>query len=659
MPRVTVYNPREGKFEVEIPLPVKVRSLEDLYNRMEPRQLTDGFERFTTSFSDLFKRDGPISQELQTRKGIRRPKSAGDDTDETHRSTAYILDDGRHSNILTFDGHSYSVSHACKLLLAGDFVDDRFTIQGQFHHHQNKMHLRKLTFTFKDVDIDITDDGKVLIDGTEVELPWQKMDEFQGTPIVSVKRKDHGVVVRTFDGIVLKRDWYYAITAVSLPGYYHGHSTGVLGSNDNEHANDIDLPNGDGNEDMGAFLDAYRMDDTCDVKPLGAHQLDKPQFCEDMFRMRQSPLKTGFRRVPPGSFYNMCTESSKCNVTAAYIAACTSVGIELDMPEECLSCTAPNSRVRRHSRRSVAGGFTGGQTRRLESTIVKNVDVVFVVMEQPQMQFVREKILDAAQKITETLSGFNSVRFGVIGFHGTGVHNKPHFHTGNYKINFDMDGLRKAVAELDFSDLMEDAEEQDPLAAVDFTTMKYPFRPAALKTIILWTGIQCGTQANYYDTQQELLQRGVQLHVMTARRIVIDQPHDGELMGFDATRMFTTSGNKPEWREALTAPHDACTVLAQETNGTVWTVADRQAAIVTTPAEKIAERIQQLHSRTPCVECECDSMQLAPRTVCYPCDVPMPVSMSDRSFYNIPYINLQSTLRKAQKKFRQADVWML
>jgi hypothetical protein len=340
-------------------------------------------------------------------------------------------------------------------------------------------------------------------------------------------------------------------------------------------------------------------------------------------------------------------------VTASYIAACSAVGVDLTMPEECLSCSAPNSRVRRHSRRSVPGAFTGGATRRLESTIVKNADVVFVVMEQPGMSFVREKIIETAQKIESTLSGYNSVRYGVVGFHGMGVHNAPHFHTGNFKLNFDLAGLRKAVAKLDFDNLMQIAEEQDPLSAVDFATKQYPFRPATMKTVVLLTDTECGKIADYYDTQQELLQRGVQLHVMTTQAITVDAPYTSELMGFDATRMFTTSGDKTDLRQSLKSPHDACIVLAQETNGTVWTINDRHAAIVTTPAEKIAHRIQQVHRSTGCIECECDSMQSAPRTVCYPCDVPMPVSLSGRSFYNIPYVRL------AQNTLGQADVWML
>ena len=50
----------------------------------------------------------------------------------------------------------------------------------------------------------------------------------------------------------------------------------------------------------------------------------------------------------------------------------------------------------------------------------------------------------------------------------------------------------------------------------------------------------------------------------------------GHSKGFDATTMYTSEGDNSELRDALVQPHDACTVLAQETAGTVWTIADRE-----------------------------------------------------------------------------------
>jgi hypothetical protein len=86
-------------------------------------------------------------------------------------------------------------------------------------------------------------------------------------------------------------------------------------------------------------------------------------------------------------------------------------------------------------------------------------------------------------------------------------------------------------------------------------------------------------QIDYYDVQQELLQRNVHLHVFTTQSIEVVDAHTHELIGFSATTMYTTSGGEqPQLRQALSSPHDSCTVLAQEVNGTVWTMQDKEVA---------------------------------------------------------------------------------
>jgi hypothetical protein len=291
-----------------------------------------------------------------------------------------------------------------------------------------------------------------------------------------------------------------------------------------------------------------------------------------------------------------------------------------------------------------------------KAAIGKHADIVWVVEESPCMSHASNAIV-VVRKNIENIIGFKSVRYGLIGFNGIGVHQKPHFHTGENLLNFCKRGLAKAVAELDFSEPEE--TPTDPFEAVTFAAMHYPFRPAVMKVIVLWTCNECGNQFDYYDVQTELLQRGIQLHVMTSERITVDDYVDSELFGFDASQMYTSSGVNHDLREYLMNPHDSCTVLAQETYGTVWSVADAGSSVLNVPAETIAHKLSSRHSDVSCMECECDSHCLAPRTQCYPCDVPSPVSLSGPSFFNVPYIQLQKTLSKAKKTFSSIDAWLL
>lgn len=146
---------------------------------------------------------------------------------------------------------------------------------------------------------------------------------------------------------------------------------------------------------------------------------------------------------------------------------------------------------------------------------------------------------------------------------------------------------------------------------------------------------------------------------MTVQPIEVNTPHSSDILGFDASRMFTTDGENAELRAQLAWPHDACTVLAQETAGTVWTTSDREASMLTLPAETMSARLAEQVTGRTCLSCECDSFELAARTVCYPCEVPTPVSLSGNSFFNVPYIQLRNTIRKAQKTFGKMDVWVV
>jgi hypothetical protein len=660
MPKVIEYKPEQGKFEVELALPMKVNNLHDLVRAYEPKQFTNKLQRVATQMGNLFNTNGKLSDDIWERRSITEPKDITE-YNGNHASTAWIINDEKHSNIITFDGNSFRVSRSCDLLLAKDFIDNKFSISGNFEKKDGNLKLAHLNVRYVDdeeIVVKLSDDGKVLVNGAEVELPWQEMNNFDGVPVLTVRRTDHGVELSTFDGVVIKRDWYHSTVAVTLPGYYHGHSAGILGSNDNEYSNDLHLADGNVNEDVDIFVNSYKTGGKCakhEVQPTP----ETPE-CSRYFNTRGSALRTCFRRVPPRAFHDMCTPTNLCNVTASYVSACNKVGLDLIMPDECLHCTVPMARVRRstHHRRAVSD-FTGGMTRRLESTIVKNADVVFVVMEQQCMSFAKDKIVEVAQSIKQKLAGFNSVNFGVIGFNGVGVHSEPHVHTGDYQVNFGLDGLRKAVAELEMEDPFNVATKQDPLNAVQFAATEFPFRTAAMKTIVLWTCADCGSQANYYDVQSELLQRGIQMHVMTTERVIVDGETDAELLGFDAMQMFTTAGVQGELRQSLISPHDSCTVLAQETNGTVWSVADQASSVFTMPSEQISSKITQQHENTPCMECECDSVQYAPRTVCYPCEVPTPVSLTGSSFFNVPYVQLRNTIRTAKKTIGATDMWMM
>jgi len=209
----------------------------------------------------------------------------------------------------------------------------------------------------------------------------------------------------------------------------------------------------------------------------------------------------------------------------------------------------------------------------------------------------------------------------------------------------------------------------DPIVAVEYATTNYPFRPSVAKVIVLFTCTECGGEADYYQIQQALLTHNIQLHVMTTQMIQMGSgassasagsgEQEQEWLGFSASAMYTLSGERAADRASLSVPHDSCTVLAQEVAGTVWSVHDEESSVLTMPVSIIAAKTVAAFDASTCLMCECDAFELAPRTTCVTCEVPVPQSLAGSSFFNVPYIKLRQTLKKAQQSLGAVDAWLM
>jgi len=137
------------------------------------------------------------------------------------------------------------------------------------------------------------------------------------------------------------------------------------------------------------------------------------------------------------------------------------------------------------------------------------------------------------------------------------------------------------------------------------------------------------------------------------------EQHEQEWLGFSASAMYTLAGERTAARASLSMPHDSCTVLAQEVAGTVWSVHDEESSVLTMPVSVIATKTLSSFDAHTCLMCECDAFELAPRTTCVTCEVPVPQSLAGSSFFNVPYIKLRQTLKKAQEKLGVVDAWLM
>lgn len=349
--------------------------------------------------------------------------------------------------------------------------------------------------------------------------------------------------------------------------------------------------------------------------------------------------------------------NSWCNISAAYIAACKKLSITLDLPVECASCSAPGEESLRE-----------GDNARVEGNqLPKAADIVFVVDERPCMKWSQGKIPDLGRRVKAELEkkGLFSIQFGVIGFSGEGVHYAPHFHTGNGQVSMNLNGLQSAASQLVFDkNTLSDLTPADPMKTLLFVADRFAWRPAAEKVAILLTCQECQSgNVGYYDLQNVLLNAGIRLHMITDKAVELgenqseeseesDESQESEgsnsWIGLDAEKLFGQSETSGDLRRDLVEPHDSCTILAQETRGTVFSshrAADHQI-LVTKMSKQIGSKLQ----RSSCQLCECQIERLTPVTVCYPCEIPRPVSMhsSNDKFFNIPYLKLKKTYSDAK-----------
>ncbi|VDM31902.1 unnamed protein product [Toxocara canis] len=91
---------------------------------------------------------------------------------------------------------------------------------------------------------------KVEVAGAPVSMPWQKVDTMDGASLVSVHREGDWTILKSYIGVEVKCNSKRNVCEIKLPGRMHARSSGLLGCNDNEPANDLDLVDGTNNHQV-------------------------------------------------------------------------------------------------------------------------------------------------------------------------------------------------------------------------------------------------------------------------------------------------------------------------------------------------------------------------------------------------------------------------
>ncbi|XP_032896898.1 uncharacterized protein LOC116985893 [Amblyraja radiata] len=467
---------------------------------------------------------------------------------------------------VTFDGKMYDFASKCGFLLAKDFQGYSFTVL--LNHEKDGRN--SLRVEMNQTAVDIYPGLKVEENCKASDLPLLKNG-------VTVKRDLNEVTVSDQNGVTVSCDMQHDFCSLTLPGWYHGRSAGLFGTNDNEAGNEFTLPNHSQAENVQEFAEEWQID-------AGCHSTDKKikqcfgsafqYFCKTLFRSTYSPLRNCFKVVDPAPFYDMCLndvcESSDlqpaCSLAAAFVHLCHRNFVPLQIPSQCASGKGGDS---------VLNDDVVDSGRWLAR---KLADVLFIIEERDCNKPIIAKLPSLINSLVETFrkQGVLDVKIGFIGFGDDGIH-EQHILT----VKSDNTTSPPWYLEKELSNLMFTRNVTLNVPAAVKLVTQWPFRSEASKSAILLTCSRClHTYKASEDTLQYLLESsGIVLHVLKGMRFQMKNgERDASIVSIDATHLFRvgSAGHSKErpskaLRHHIVLPSDdVCLTAAMESGGAIF-----------------------------------------------------------------------------------------
>ncbi|XP_054017227.1 uncharacterized protein LOC128897188 [Dryobates pubescens] len=321
-------------------------------------------------------------------------------------------------HLMTFDGKIYDLPSKCSVLLAKDFVHNTFTVilneetsnsrslyvemnqtvisiypRLKVGRENQTLFLARAEITFNpkqknqpqksskcesskyssehlsDISARIKQISKMY---NFTEENCQLLDQSLEKNTTNSRRAASKIEVSNQKGVSVSCDFQYDLCTVTLAGWHHGISAGLLGTNDNEAGNEWMLPNHSFTDSVQEFTQSWQVTaerllsvqittgagtqkailfsqvNECSLVqrkvklcPLTAKQ----KLCKMFFEDSHSPLRNCFKVVDPEPFYSMCTHDTcqsrelkaACSLAAAFVHLCNRNFVPVEIPPQCLS----------------------------------------------------------------------------------------------------------------------------------------------------------------------------------------------------------------------------------------------------------------------------------------------------------------------------------
>ncbi|TRY85495.1 hypothetical protein DNTS_015852 [Danionella cerebrum] len=243
--------------------------------------------------------------------------------------------------VVTFDGHLFKLPASCDFTLAADVKENSFSIVLKSYSFKR----RSLVVQLQTTKIVIHPNGEVEDDCHLLTLPYT-------SPEVTVRKDGEMLVVSNLRGLLVSCATNLEVCSLTLDVWLHGASTGLLGTNDNEAANELLLPDGTHPSSMLQFTRSWQVDSECNSREseICLNDTADSLSCSLLFSSANSPLSPCFRVVEPLQFLLKC-ESLECvrdvprpgfcSLASAYIHLCHRNYVPLELPVSCGQCSLP------------------------------------------------------------------------------------------------------------------------------------------------------------------------------------------------------------------------------------------------------------------------------------------------------------------------------
>lgn len=185
---------------------------------------------------------------------------------------------GQH--IFTFDGKHLTFPGSCNYLLARDALNGNFTIAGTYVNG----FLTELTVADKNDAVTIKKDGGCSVNNAPSEYPVSKKT-------MTVTKDYNSIQIRSKFGVHVVCSVDLMGCLISINGFYHGQTKGLLGNGNSEPYDDFTLPNGKIVTSEADFGNAYKMKSSCAaVKTVDHNHAKHDKTCTKYFADDDSDL---------------------------------------------------------------------------------------------------------------------------------------------------------------------------------------------------------------------------------------------------------------------------------------------------------------------------------------------------------------------------------